>query len=64
VKMGLGVHGFCSGLTVESTKEQCNLGHSGWTHENNTFYSHKEYLDPGSVSLNISRGDTMVAQGT
>jgi len=29
VEMGLSVHGFSSGLTVDSIKEQCNLGHSG-----------------------------------
>ena len=61
--MGLGVRGISGGLIVDSTKEQCNLGHSGQTHKISTFYSYEEYLDPGSVSSSISRGDTTVARG-
>jgi len=44
VEVGFSVHGCCGRLTTDSKKEQRDLGNSGSTHKNSTFYSYEKYL--------------------
>jgi len=58
VEVEFNIHRFCGRLTIDSKKEQRDLGNSGSTHKKGAFYSHEEYMNSGPVSSSIPRGDS------
>jgi len=61
VKMGFGLHGFCSRLTTHPEEEQHNSSYCGLTHEDGSLHSHEKHMDIRSVGTSLPGGDSSIA---